>query len=552
MCVAAMVVATNSFALAETSATPATKSTTVAQTAPAPKKTPDPFTYRGYIRAYDFTRQNAYGTHSATNQQSENNAINLHADYAFSKEWSIGGSYIYANPFNGCTTANSRFPQVATNSCSAAQPVTQLNPDDTLPGFELSTLYDAYVQYKDPNLFLKGGDMVFNSPWANASDSRLKPVSFQGVDASYKLNANWSVEAANFWQWECRTCSNFDHGTLLTALGTIGTTPTSYAFTGYSGANALENNIYDPTYTTLTNNGFWYGKLGYAGPKNAPLTANLYYYDFQNIAGALWLDAKLPFAGKMKPFVALQYGSEGNTGSSLVGKISSTVFGMQAGFNVMQNVTLTGGFDTSPWHTDTVTLPFGFSCNGTVGFSSASLTAPKVVSPTGVTAAVAGYGGQVPYFLPQGGPAVCTQLTAKTATTGGTANIYYGGWATPYTDSYATDPLFTTSLTRGIADQRAAGNSYKLQATFTSNDKRFVSYVTQAWYDYSNGGYALGANETDFDALYYFSPLPKSGGYKGFTFRYRYGSRSYSTGPNNFVPAAALFKYNRFQAEYDF
>ena len=547
--IAAMVIGSTTFTLAATSATPAT---TVAQTSPkpAPTATPNPFTYRGYVRAYDFTRQNAYtgittgaGYHKL-NQQSFNAALNLHADYALGQGWSIGGSYLYANPLNGCTTAASHFTPPCGNIPynAASTGGQQLNPDDTLPGFQLSTLYEAYVKYAGNGLKLAGGDLVGSLPWAPASDSRLKPVAYQGVDGTYQFNKQWAVQLADYWQWECRTCSTFDHGTLLTTASPVGTIPGAAGVPtvlGYAGASALAPNIYDPTFSTLTNQGFFLARVGYTGPKTSPLTANLSYYGFSNIATAVWLDAKYPFQGKLKPFVAIQAGQESNTGSALIGKISSSVFGIQAGFNPLPNITLQASYDTVPVKTDNVVLPAGFGCSATH-----QITSPNILGyVAGVTPK--GYGGNLPYALPVGGTAQCSP-----GATAGTTDIYYGGWLSPYTDSYATDPFFTTSMIQGQVDRRSPGNSAKIQATFTSDDKRFVTYITQAWYNYANPGYATATLETNYDALYYFSKLPKTGSYKGFLVRYRYGSREGS--PTNFAGPVGLFKYNRFQAEYDF
>jgi hypothetical protein len=545
--IAAMVIGSTTFSLAATSATPAK---TVAQTSPAPKPTatPNPFSYRGYVRAYDFTRQNAYnggafGGTGKLNQQSFNAALNLHADYALGQGWSIGGSYLYANPLNGCTTAASHFTEPCGNIPfnKASTGGQQLNPDDTLPGFQLSTLYEAYVKYAGNGLKLAGGNLNGSLPWAPASDSRVKPVAYQGVDGTYQINKQWAIQAADYWQWECRTCSTFDHGTLLTTVTPFGAIPqpdgtiTKAGVLGYAGATALAANIFDPTYSTLTNQGVAFGRIGYTGPKTAPLTANLSYYGFSNIAGAIWLDAKYPFAGKLKPFVAIQAGGESNTGSALIGKISSSVFGIQAGFNPLPNITLQASYDTVPVKTDNVVLPAGFACNAT----------HQITSPAVVGSAIGGYGGNLPYALPQGGTAQCSAGAAA-----GTTDIYYGGWLSPYTDSYATDPFFTTSMIQGQVDRRSPGNSAKVQATFTSDDKRFVTYITQAWYNYANPGYATATLETNYDAQYFFSKLPKTGSYKGFVVRYRYGSREGS--PTNFAGPVGLFKYNRFQAEYDF
>jgi len=538
MGVAAMVLVTNSFALAETSATPVTTKK-VAQASPAPKATPNPFTYRGYVRAYDFTRQNAYnGPNTKPNQQSLSAALNLHGDYAFSGSgFSVGASYLYANPLGGCSTPASHFPQSTANNCAGAGfsgNGTTVYQDDTLPGFTMSTLYEAYAQYKGNGLFLKGGDMVGTLPWAPSSDSRLKPVAYQGVDGSYAFTKNWTLELADYWQWECRTCSNFDHGTLLTDPGSF----------PYPGATALQTWNYNPAQNGVPNNGFTFARVGYTGPKNAPLTANVSYYAFDKIANLLWIDAKLPLsASKLKPFVAAQFGSEGNAtnytapapgntvSSSILGDISSTVFGLQAGFNPMTNIALTAGYDSIPVKTATLTAA---QAAGVITCSNTS----HQVTP------VSKYKVNLPYFLPASGTGECSNVT------GGGINLYYGGLASPYTDSYATDPLFTTSLTQGMADRRSPGNAFKLQATFTSDDKRFVSYISQAWYDYATPAIYQGTKETDFDALYYFNALPKTGSYKGFLFRYRYGGRDESTYTGAAAPG--LFKYNRFQAEYDF
>ena len=551
--VAAMVLGSTGLTLAGTSATPATSTgTVVAQASPAPTASPDPFTWRGQVRAYDFTRQNAYsayggalgGPKSKPNQSTEANSISLHGDYTFADSgFGIGASYLYSLPGNGCSSAASHFPQSNANQCagagfSAVPGNNNVYQDDTLPGYSLSTLYEAYLSYKGNGLNFKGGDMVGWLPWAPASDSRLKPVSYEGADVQYALNKNWAVEGADFFQWECRTCANFDRYTLLTE-------PNIFPYGGTSAG--IASNYLDPSQGGISNNGFFFGRIGYTGPKTLPLTANVSYYAFNQIADLLWVDAKLPLPGTLKPFVALQFGSESNennytvpgttTSTGILGNISSTVFGAQAGFNPLKNITLTAGFDSIPIKT-AVIGPGGVLPNGQkVSTLIKGCTA-------GQFSFASNYNVNLPYFLPGSGTGQCSKNAD------GSYNVYYGGLASPYTDSYATDPLFTTQLTQGMVDRRSPGTSYKVQATFTSDDKRFVSYVSQAWYDYNNGAIAQGTMEFNFDALYYFSKLPKSGSYKGFLFRYRYGDRDESNFPGAAAPA--LFKYNRFQAEYDF
>ena len=519
-----MVLAGTSFALAETSATPA--SSTVAQ-APAAKATPNPFSYKGYIRAYDFTRQNALGglnsagapLYPGPNQSSFDAALSLHGQYNFDGGFYSGASYLYSNPLSGCSSASSRFPATPANGCSSKQTPPALNPDDTLPGFTLNTLYEAYLGFMNPDANLKVGYQVFNSPWVNPSDSRLKPVAFLGGDLTYKFNPNWNGEVAYMGRWENRTSSQFLQSTQLTA----------YAPVDGSGCQGLvaQTAATCNAGTLITNSGFLYAKLGYAGPKTMPLTANLYYYGFSNIANAFWLDAKMPFAGKLKPYVAIQGGSETNTGNSLVGIISSQVYGIQGGVSFTPNILATLGFDTMPSKSANVTLAAGTSC-------SLSHTLPNNK-------------GAADYFLGTSAP----QCVPGPIVGGlNTATVYYGGWASPYTDSYATDPLFTTSISQGMADRREFGSSGKLAVTFLSDDKRFTATVSRALYAYGNATVGVyPVQETNFDTTYYFSPLPKTGAYKGFFFRYRYAERGQTF---TYAGATPLFKYNRFQAEYDF
>jgi outer membrane OprD family porin len=473
-----------------------------------PAATSNPLSYRGYIRVYDFTRQNAstgIGGAGATNQQSIEPAVSLHADYRLGAGFSVGGSYLYATPFNNCGTPQSHL----TPPCGKVKPLS-LNPDDTVPGYTLNTFYEAYLRYKGERLAGTLGAQVINTPWVNASDSRLKPVAFEGVDVSYQLPHGFSVDVMDMTRFESRTNSTFDNKTLLTSFNL-----------GYSG---MPSYIFSPGGTGFTTKGFQYGRFGYADPKG--LTSNIYDYHFSDIANFQWFDAKYTFTKqRTKPYIAFQAGNERDTGASQIGKIDSQVFGAQIGATVTKTISVNLGFNHIPRHIDTLaSLPAGISCNAKF----------QVAAKPGST---------MPYFLPANGPEC-----AKNSD--GTYSVLYGGLASPYTDSYATDPLFTTSLTQGMADRRAPGDGTKIGATYTSLDKRLIVSVSRAYYDY---GWLLGQEqtaETNADAQYYLSPLRKSGPYKGLVLRYRYGARTLDNVTT--YGGAPLFKYNRAQFEYDF
>jgi len=464
------------------------------------------FTYRGYVRSYYFTRQNASnstqgGANTQVNQASFNSAVSLHGDYRFAETpWSVGGSYLYADPLNSCSSA---LQHVKGMRCvSNVAPNT--NPDDTLPGFRLNTLYEAYVQYKTPDLFGKAGDQLITTPWANPSDSRLKPAAFQGVDLGGDLGADWSLEAMDMIRFENRTSSSFDASTLLTSFP--------------AGNPGIPSNTFDPGGQSIHTNGFELGKLAYAN--NTGLRAALYDYAVSDISNLLWLESSYSWDRPMyKPTLSLQLGTERQTGSAALGKISADVLGAQLGASPIRNVGLSFGFDSVPSKSDTLVLPAGVSC---------SKDAIKVSA-----------GATFDYFLPSGGSPNCE------ANADGTTTVYFGGIASPYTDGYATDPLFTTSLTQGMADRRSSGSSWKVAATYVSNDTQFHAIVSRAIYDYGDAFVAQHTAETDIDAYYYFNRVGK-GPYRGFLLRDRYGERTQS------LAGLPLFKYNRTQLEYDF
>lgn len=507
---AAFALCGSGIASAATSATPVT----VAQATPAPKAsaTPNPFSYSGYLRAYYFTRTNYPQFTKTQNQASENQAVSLHAGYDFGGGFSIGGTYLYAKPFDNCGSAADHNNK--TSPCYKARtfgPAGGTNPDDTLPGYELSTLYEAYLQYQGANAFVRLGDQVINTPWANSSDSRLKPAAFRGADVSYKVDKNWTLEAMYMNRWEDRVQSDFIDSTLITQNGSYPDAPGA-GNTGIAAGGVASNN------------GFYVGRAGYSANGFA---ANIYYYAFDQIANAVWGDAKYSWKAYGKPFIALQGGSEANTGTSLAGKIDSQVFGVQAGYSPWNNVDLTVGADYVPVKSDTITLPLTASCGSN-----------HLIK------------GTLMYWLPAGGTPNCVPAAGTAGLAGAQATVYYGGWASPYTDSYATDPLFDTSISQGMADRRSPGSGVKVAGTFYTDQKRVRLIVSHAWYVYGNGSVGLSpTQETDVDGTYFFNKIGK-GAYHGWSLRHRYAERSQAfTGPYGGLPD---FKYNRTQLEYDF
>lgn len=551
----AIVLTSTSFALAETKATPAAKKTVVAQAETAPTPTPDPLTVRGYFRSYYFTRQNASNNpgvqfnfspgakynSNGVNQASLNNAVLLHLDYQLPYEgWYVGGSYLTAQPFAG--PCNQAFTHAKGKACISQTPP-NTNPDDTLPGFALSTFPETYVGFKHGDWNGIAGDFAFNNAWAPSSDSRVKAAYYQGADVAYSgIGPGMSLELGEIWAWQNRTSNTFTNNTLLT----------SYP----AGNPGLASNIFVPGCTGgqcngISTSGLSYGKFGFA-PKDSNYAVDGYFYGFHDIVTTFWGDAKYTWNQEsFKPFVALQGGWETNGGQSVIGKIDSQLVGIQLGASATKELVITGAFDYVPWKTDTVSTAYLASINWTCNNSNFQF---KPNTHTGIVVKT------LPYFLP-------TNAGQCFQNANGTTSVMYGGWASPYTDGYATDPVFTTQISQGMVDRRAPGSSWKVAATYTSKNKRVVFIASDAWYNYGNSLVPENTNEWNLDGTYRLSPMPAKGLYHGLMLRYRYAQRSLSntfcgdqgtTCPpgsalgSTFEGGLPLFKYNRAQLEYDF
>ena len=135
------------------------------------------------------------------------------------------------------------------------------------------------------------------------------------------------------------------------------------------------------------------------------------------------------------PWLALQGGWKQHAGQSYVGKINSQVFGAQLGTNIAKNIQLTVGYDRDPLE----------NRHGVLAEERDLQQRQQSNHREGSDARV---------FPAAECRAVLQQSKRHD-------EIYYGGWASPYTDNYDSDPLFTTSVTQGMADRRAAGTRSK-------------------------------------------------------------------------------------------
>ena len=471
------------------------------------------FTYAGDIRAFYFGRTNGNscltcsvkGTPDAV---AFNSGGTLHGQINIPySPWVIGATYFGAYPFGA------NWPGPLNNI--------GYNPlvDNTLPGYSTNLFGEAYLQYHTTGVFGQIGKMELTnvmSPWAHTSDSRIDPASFQGTLLDGNISPNWQVGGIYMVRFRSRVTSAFNANTLLTSCNTAFNTGKG-PVQGVSGTFTVPG---DPCNKLQKSQGFLQFWTSYRSSSSG-ISASAYWYEVYDISTMTWLTGQWNFDqhSPFNPYVGAQFLAENNTGTSLVGTVHDYTAGGIIGATIYHNLNFTAAYDGSPATTYIVNAKL---CG--------SASSPKGAGIGGI------FGG-------------VTDATVKGLPPGDVA-CYGGGIASPYTDSYATDTLYTTQITQGLADTHLPGSSEKVALTWQSDNHRLRAIMSQAWYNYSlpgtSGGVGNGDSraEFNFDVQYFFNPV-RSGPYKGFSVRQRYADRTQTFNPFE-------FKYSRTQLEYSF
>ncbi len=471
-------------------------------------------TYCGIVRAFYFGRTNGNAcltckTKGSPDATAFNVGGQLHAQVNIPySPWVLGATYFGAYPFGA------NWPGPLNNI--------GYNPqvDNTLPGYPLSVFGEAYLQYKTPGMFGQTGKEILTSqesPWSNPSDSRIEPVSFQGTLLNGNLSPNLNVGGMYMARFKSRVTSSFDANTLLTSCNTAFNTGKG-PVPGVSGTFTVPG---DPCNKPQKNQGFLQFSASYKFGGSG-LVANAYQYQIYDIVEMTYVNAQWNYDKKSKfnPFLAAQYLSENNLGQHLIGTIHDHTYGAQFGATIYHNLNFVAGYNASPFTTYVVPAK---NCKGTI-------SSPQSASTGAIFGGVAD--------------------TSVTGLPAGMVQCYGGGVASPYTDNYATDPLYTTQISQGLADTHKPGTGAKAALTWQSNDKRIKVILSNAWYNYGLPGFSGKTSNGDaraefnFDVQYFFNPV-RSGPYKGLSLRQRYADRTQPFSPYE-------FKYSRTQLEYAF
>ena len=285
---------------------------------PPPPPTPNPLTLGGYFRSYYFTRQNASnnpGTQfnftpgakynsNGVNQASWNSAyLSAWSTTIFpAAAWHIGGTYLYANPMDGpCVVPANHAKGARLRNAGSAQHQSRRHA---------TRLYDEHVLRSVPRTYQ--GDYGWNG---DDRQHALQLAVGQSVGFAfetggvprrrprlYDARAAGRSKARTCSTLENRTSSDFNRQTLLT----------SYP----AGGGGLASNIDFPGGQGINTNGFAFGKVGYANPDRASRPTDTSTAS-AIIVNMWWFDGKYTFiAVRWAPFIALQGGTEENTGQS--------------------------------------------------------------------------------------------------------------------------------------------------------------------------------------------------------------------------------------------
>ncbi len=396
----------------------------------------------GYIRSYYFSRdysssntnQSAFALGGMLNLETAPFLGGFGAGITFWSANSLGANDLNPGP-------NNNFP----------------NLDATLMGTEhsINTLGQAYLQFKNRRLLIRGGDQMLNTPWMSGSDSRLIPATYQAVYVEGAPTQNLKLIGFREFRWKSRTSSDFFKDNLFYQ-------PTYNGDDMWGGAATL------PASTPPANGTLAFG----ASYQNGGASAETWYYKFYNFADMIYWSGDYSFKKSKNgdaPFIGAQYVREwSNNNSYFPQAISSTGYGVLVGLN----------------------------------FPKGNLT----WSYNGIT-------------------------TAHGST------FHAGGIFSPYTAGYATDPMYTTSMTAGLVE-KGAGNAWKLALTYFAFQKkwRFITSYAQ----YNTEPFFRNTTETDMDITYF----PK-GRLDGLSIRDRIGIQTDN-------PTLGTFLYNRVMLEYDF
>lgn len=352
----------------------------------------------------------------------------------------------------------------------------RVNPDVTLmgKGTSINALGQAYLQYEIPHaLLIRAGNQIVNTPWVNGSDSRVIPATYQGVFAQVSPYCGWNLYGMRIFRWKSRTSADYYRDNL-------------YYNTGFDGDPIYGGSAVVPNTDTAANGILAFG----TSYKRYGIDAQAWYYNFYQFTQTVYGDAQytLKTGSGVDPFLGAQINREWESNSLLN---SSYAPGTKPIDGFKGN-----GVNSTAW-----------GVIGGIDYDGGSALLGK---------------GQL--------SAAYNEILYHQGAVGG------GAIVSPYTVGYATDPLYTTSMIRGLVEM-GPGHGFKIKWTQHFLSNQFLFMTAYAQYHLQTAGYA---NDIYGDLTYF-----PQGWIKGLSIRDRVevAHGDLSTG---------YFIYNRVMLTYDF
>jgi hypothetical protein len=205
--------------------------------------------------------------------------------------------------------------------------------DNTLPGFNVNVLGQAFLEYQTQEILVRGGDQLIKTPWLNDSDSRMIPATYQALYGQITPYKDLNFIAMRVTRFKSRTSNGFSQTNLYDTENT-----------GGQGFPAIDKVTADGVFAVGAN----YNAHGWQ--------PDLWYYQFYDFAKLFYGDViyTLDTGTPIKPLLGLQAARETTDGSNYLqrvpkigGSANSDLWGAIGGFNIY-NGRITVGYDDIP------------------------------------------------------------------------------------------------------------------------------------------------------------------------------------------------------------
>jgi hypothetical protein len=276
-------------------------------------------TFNGNLRVYDFFRD--YSNPAAPPNQ---RAFSAGGMLNFITAPILGGlrggvTYYVANSLN----FNNRNPREV---------------DNTLPGFNLNVLGQAYLEYQTKELLVRAGDQLIKTPWVNDSDSRMIPATYQAIYGQLTPYQDFNVIGMRVTRFKSRTSNGFSQTNL-------------YNTTNIGGEGF-------PSIDKVTAKGVFAVGSNYNMQNKYGWQPQVWYYQFYDFAKLFYGDVTytMDTGRAISPVVGVQAARETTDGNNYLqqvarigGSADASVYGAFVGANIY-NGRITLGYDAIPSH----------------------------------------------------------------------------------------------------------------------------------------------------------------------------------------------------------